>query len=580
MLSFPPFQLDLDSERLWKNGEEAHLRRKPFAILRHLVQHPQRVVTHEELVLAVWGKTAMSESLLRTHLCDLRHVLGEGFVETVVGRGYRFGPQVTLLEPEAVRNDVIEGSTLGNRKIVVGRERELGALFAALRSARGGGRSTVFVTGQAGGGKTTLVDTFLENAGAGEQALVGCGACVEQFGTSEAYLPLLDAIGALCRERNGDRVIEVFAKHAPAWLVQLPGFVPPERFHDLQRHAAGATQARLICELAEALEVLSVLAPVVLVLEDLQWSDPSMAGLLAFLGSRRKPARLLIVGTYRPEEAAREHPLARVAGELIAHRHASWIALQGLDSRAVGAYLTRRYPGHSFPSRLADELGQSTGGNALFVTTLVDEWEARGLLREHHGQWELSSTVQHMATVRPDSIRRFIDAQIDRLSTLQQRIVEIGGIAGMTFTAGVVAHALDTDADSVDLACESLTSEHGLLRCAGMERRPDGTVQSRYVFRHALLQDAARARSTAATTRQCRSKLAERVETSGHEDIVGRASAFESTTEPPQSVTQKIPTGLQRRAVAFSMSGGLRNDRGQEPAHEQQAYKKASPFQR
>jgi DNA-binding winged helix-turn-helix (wHTH) protein len=550
MLSFPPFQLDLDSERLWKNGEEARLRRKPFAILRHLVQHPQRVVTHGELVEAVWGKIAMSESLLRTHLCDLRHVLGEGVVETVVGRGYRFGPQVKLLQPEMAQNDVIEAPTNESGKVVVGRERELGALFAALRSAKGGGRSTVFVTGQAGSGKTTLIDVFLESAGACEQALVGYGACVEPFGTSEAYLPVLNAIGALCRESCGDRVIDVFARHAPAWLVQLPGFVSPERFHDLQRHAAGATQARLICELAEALEVLSVDAPVVLVLEDLHWSDPSTAELLAFLGRRRKPARLLIVGTYRPEEAARGHPLARAAGELIAHRHASWITLRGLDSDALGAYLARRYPGHAFPSQLADELEQSTGGNALFATTLVDELEAQGLLREHHGQWELSSTVHHVTTVRPDSIRRFIDAQIDRLSALQQRIIEIGGIAGMTFTAGVVAHALDTDADSVDSACELLASEHGLLQCAGTESWPDGTVESRYVFRHALVQDAARARSTATTARQCLGKLAscQRLRNQG-ESATSERFCYDCSQEPADEQEARKKAGpLQRRS--------------------------------
>src|SRR5580658_11215465 len=78
MLSFPPFRLDLDNERLWKNSEELRLRRKPFAILRHLVQHPQRLVSHDEIVEAVWGKVATSESLLRTHLSEVRQVLAEG----------------------------------------------------------------------------------------------------------------------------------------------------------------------------------------------------------------------------------------------------------------------------------------------------------------------------------------------------------------------------------------------------------------------------------------------------------------------------------------------------------------------
>ena len=58
MLSFPPFRLDLDDERLWKDGEELHLRRKPFAILRYLVEHPQRLVTQPEIVEAVWGNIA------------------------------------------------------------------------------------------------------------------------------------------------------------------------------------------------------------------------------------------------------------------------------------------------------------------------------------------------------------------------------------------------------------------------------------------------------------------------------------------------------------------------------------------
>jgi DNA-binding winged helix-turn-helix (wHTH) protein len=91
VLSFPPFRLDLFEERLWKGEREVQLRRKPFAILRYLAQRPRRLVTYPEIVEAVWGgATAMSESLLRTHMHDLRRALGEVVIETVVGRGYRF----------------------------------------------------------------------------------------------------------------------------------------------------------------------------------------------------------------------------------------------------------------------------------------------------------------------------------------------------------------------------------------------------------------------------------------------------------------------------------------------------------
>jgi len=83
-------RIDLAEERVWKDGVELHLRRKPFAILKYLARRPQQIVTQAEIVEAVWGDVSTSQSLLRTHMRDLRQVLGEELVETVVGRGYRF----------------------------------------------------------------------------------------------------------------------------------------------------------------------------------------------------------------------------------------------------------------------------------------------------------------------------------------------------------------------------------------------------------------------------------------------------------------------------------------------------------
>src|SRR5580700_3499770 len=546
LLSFPPFRLDLDDERLWKDGEELHLRRKPFAILRYLVQHARRLVTRHEIVEAVWGNIAMSESLLRTHMSELRRVLGDGTIETVVGRGYRFLLEVKYLELEVSRGETA-GIANGDGRIVVGRDAELDLLRAALQSVKDRGRTTVFVTGKAGTGKTTLVDVFLEEASASGRVLVGTGACVEQYGSGQAYLPVLGAIAVLCRGRGTEREMDVFARHAPTWLVQFPGVVRPDRLDDLQRRAAGATQARTLCELADALEALSIDSPVVLVFEDLHWTDPSTAELIAFLGNRREPAQLLIVGTYRPGETVRGQPLTRVTGELIAHRRASSIALEGLGSDAVEAYLSKRCPGHTFPPELARTLERSTGGNPLFLATLVDDLEGQGLIRQREGSWELSTSLEDMAARRPNSIRRLIDTQIDRLGAVEQRIVEVAGVAGMTFTAGVVAHALDADVDSVDSACESLSSERRLLHYVGAETWPDGTIQSRYTFRHAHFQHAALARSTAATVRMRHRKIAERLETGyvGHEEEVADelAAHFEHGQMPAKAARYHVVAG-------------------------------------
>ena len=546
MLSFGPLRLDLDSERLWKHDREVRLRRKPFAILRFLVHNPRRLVTHAEIVEAVWGKMAISESLLRNHVHDLRSVVGEGVVETVVGRGYRFTLEIQHVhtgESKLASSPAQDDSA----SYVVGRELELDSLRAALRSACDRKRTTVFVTGEAGVGKTTLVDAFVEQASEQRRLLVGRGACVEQYGSGQAYLPVLDAIGALCRGPYSSPTVDVFAEHASTWLAQMPALVRPERLAELQRRASGATQGRSLRELAEALDALSADAPVIIVFDDLQWTDPSTAEFVAFLASRREPARLLLIGTYRTAEVPRDHPIRKVTGELVARRQASSIVLDDLGVDAIDAYLSRRFPRHRFPLDLAVTVHRSTGGNPLFVTTLIDELAGKHLLLERDGQWELSTSIEAVAALRPDSVRRLLATQIDRLPAFEQRIVETAAVAGASFTAGVVAHSLDADVDGVDSACESLANERRFLKYEGTESWPDGTIQSRYSFGHSLFQHAALARSTSATARAQHRKIAERLE-AGHaprtEEIATELAAhFDRAQMPAKAARYHIAAG-------------------------------------
>src|SRR5579862_4578833 len=142
---FGPFRLDVGEQRLWKGNNELKLRRKPFAILRFLTENPLHLVTQEEVVEAVWGRIAMSESLLRTHMSELRRVLGEGAIETVVGRGYRF-----LVEVEAERvptsppKKVEAPATAAN---LAGRSEEMDSLRQALEAVLERKRQVLFVTG-------------------------------------------------------------------------------------------------------------------------------------------------------------------------------------------------------------------------------------------------------------------------------------------------------------------------------------------------------------------------------------------------------------------------------------------------
>src|SRR5882724_6651953 len=199
VLSFSPFQLDVVDERLSKDGVELKLRRKPFAILKFLALNPKRLVTQDELIEAVWGKVVMSESLLRTHVRDLRSVVGDSIIETVIGRGYRFVADVHEIASHP-------GPDVAAAPSLVGRNDELAALRAHLDAALDRKRQLVFVTGRTGIGKTALVDALLEHAIAAS-ALVARGVCVEQYGTGEAFLPVLSALGALCRGKHGDHVV-------------------------------------------------------------------------------------------------------------------------------------------------------------------------------------------------------------------------------------------------------------------------------------------------------------------------------------------------------------------------------------
>ena len=160
----------------------------------------------------------------------------------------------------------------------------------------------------------------------------------------DTYLPVLEALSRLCRAPDGKRLSELIGQHAPTWLVQMPALLSQNEFERLQRKTAGATRERMLRELAEALEVVTTERPLVLVLEDLQWSDVSTLDWLAFVERRREPARLLVLGTYRPVDVpVRKHPLRALKQELQVHGHCTELLLDFLSAEEVAEYLAVRF---------------------------------------------------------------------------------------------------------------------------------------------------------------------------------------------------------------------------------------------
>ncbi len=513
---FGPFRLDLRNEILWKGEGVILLQPKPFSVLKLLADRAGQLVTKEELLEAVWPSAHVSDSVLKVVVSDLRRALGDSpraprFIETAHRRGYRFIAEVRTApcgEPSA-----------SVPPSIVGRERELEWLRARLTKTSGGRRQIVFVTGEPGIGKTALVEAFAREAAAAD-VWVAQGQCVEPYGGSEPYLPWLEALSRLAQRPRRERLREVLRSQAPTWMAQMPWLIAAEEREAIRRELLGATRERMLRELAEALETLTRDAPFLFVLEDLHWSDLSTVGLLSHLARRPEPARLLVIGTYRPADVIHaDHPLNRAKLELEAHGRCEELPLEFLTLEAVREYLEARLPHSPLPDRLARLVHRRTDGNPLFVVSLLEHWIARGLLAEEEGAFRLTCALEGLEAGVPEGLQRMIEAEIDRLPAAERRVLEASAVAGVEFAIDAVAVGLDADPLDVEECCHGLARRRQFLRPLGSADWPDGTASPRFGFVHALYQSALYERLVPGRRGQLHLRIGERVETAYRERV-------------------------------------------------------------
>src|SRR5215831_2188691 len=322
---------------------------------------------------------------------------------------------------------------------------------------RQGQRQIGFIVGEPGIGKTALVDTFVAQMSATEDIWVGHGQCIDHYGAGEPYLPVLEALGRLCRGPQGASLVALLRQYAPSWLVQMPALLSPADREALQRATDGATPKRMLRELTEALDRLTAERPLVLVLEDLHWSDVSTLAWLTYVARRRDPARLLILGTYRPGDAmVRAHPVRTVMTELIQHQQGAALVLDALSAADVAAYLCQRLRVRGLPDALVSALHQRTRGYPLFLVLLVDEMLRQGLLGEDATAWEIATVVETVSATIPESLCLMIEQQFEQLSPAEQQVLEAASVTGLGCTVAAVAAGLDAEESAVDDVCAAL----------------------------------------------------------------------------------------------------------------------------
>ena len=496
-LVFGPFRLDRRDERLWRGSEAIPLPPKTFAVLCCLVTQAGQLVTKEALLEAVWPETVVSEVVITVTMRTLRRVLGDPartprFIETVHGRGYRFiAPVSTLVAPSESRMEEaprrLPSPTFRRPPHFVGRDAALAQLAQWWTMARQGTRQVGAIAGEAGIGKTALVNTFVAQVVASEDVWVGHGQCLDDYGAGEAYLPILEALGRLGREPEGERLVAVLRQYAPSWLVQMPGLVPPSAWESLQRTTGGATQPRMLRELTEALDVLTTERPLLLVLEDLHWSDVSTLAWLAYVARRPDPARFLLLGTYRPVDAIiRAHPIRTVMTELTQHQQGVELPLDYLSAGEVATYCRQRLREPSLSEAVAHVLHQRTRGHPLFLVTIVEEMGRQGLLHEEASGGDVAMAVDTIRSAVPQSLRHSIEQQLHQVRPEDQVLLEAASMAGRTFSAAAVAAAVSQATEDIEARLTVLAHHGQFIQAGGLVAWPDGTVAAAYRFLHDL----------------------------------------------------------------------------------------------
>ncbi|WP_091060101.1 helix-turn-helix transcriptional regulator [Micromonospora humi] len=375
--------------------------------------------------------------------------------------------------------------------VLVGRQPELAALGGALARARGGDPTTVLVGGEAGVGKTRLLEEFGGHvATTGARVLVG--QCLELGEAGLPFAPFAAALRDVLRH-DGPAAFAgyeaEFARLLPE-LARMPAAAPAgPALPDSPRGYLFDLVAELFRRIAEE-------RPLVLVIEDLHWADRSTRDLIGFLVRAARATRLLVVCTYRTDELHRGHPLRPFLAELDRVRGVDRIELARLDRDGTAAVLADLL-GVEPSARAVDDVHDRTQGNPFFIEELAAAGDPVG------------------CAVLPETLRDLLLARVDRLPEPAQRVLRIAAAGGTRFSHQLVAEVAGLPEAELEDALRAAVA--GQLVVAD----PDGD----YEFRHALVREAVHDDLLPGEHARLHARYAAAIEAQPHLVAAGRAPA-------------------------------------------------------
>lgn len=547
---FGPFRLH-PIEGLSRGARELHVTPKSLSVLHVLASHPGHVIAKDDLVRAVWRDVAVTDSALTSCIKELRRALKDDakhprFIETLNRRGYRFIAEI--VPPAASTSERASRTERRSNGSLIGREDVLAAMSAALDRAANGERQILFVAGEPGIGKTAVVDAFMREVEQAGRWRLTHGQCVEHYGESEPYQPLLDALSRLCRQTAADSFVAILRQYAPSWLAQLPALQTPSEVRLLTRRTSGVTSERMQRELMDALERMAADTPIVLCLEDVHWSDLATLDWLAAFAARTDGARLLLIATYRTADVrAGRHPLPAIVDDLRVKARCEAIALAGLTQADVCAYLAARFPAAGALDDLGVLVHRHTEGNPLFVVNVLRDLVVRGVLRETEGRWTADRVMDAASFGVPEDVRRTITRQVDRLTPTERAMLETMSLLGRTAAAAAIAAGAGVAATDVEATLGELARERWFVRERPPIEWPDGTLSASFEFLHSLYGEVLESRVHPARRIELHRRIGDRLENGyggrAPEIAAELAVHFEQARDTSRAVTH-----LQRAA--------------------------------
>lgn len=400
-------------------------------------------------------------------------------VIALLGDANRFSP-----DEAAVTQGALAASQL-----IVGRESEVRKLSLVCNEVVQGRGSALFISGEPGIGKTTLLESFVGGVVRRQRLVVLHGRCSKRLSASDAYLPILDALARCLDGLEGALVRDTLNSVAPAWAALTASST--DALARFSAESGQLSQGRFKREFRALIDALSQRRPVLFFIDDLHWSDESTVDLVNYLGQDIQKTRLLILGAYRPADSAiGNEPFEQLRRDAVARGWACDIALPLFAQDEINLFLQQQFPAHRFPGAFAELLHERTEGSPLFVDRLVRLLRDRGAIAQAGERWVIAEEPLEIGWELPDSIAKLIDATLSQLPSQDRRLLQAASVQGVEFDAAVVADALKIDRADVEERIQQIERFFGLIRAVNETEFNDGTLTLRYVFVHVLFQEA------------------------------------------------------------------------------------------